>query len=68
MSEYQRHAARVARAVKGNDPDEARSARQDYYTEKLADYIRAVVDKAPPLRPDQLTRLRSLLAPSSDPA
>lgn len=55
----------MARATRTGDPDLIRDARRDYYTQKLAEHITAVVAKAPPLNPDQLEHLRSLLNPPS---
>lgn len=57
--------ARIAGQVSRGDEDGARESRREYYTEVLAEKITAVVAKAPPLKPEQIERLRSLLAPSS---
>lgn len=59
--------ARIAGQVSRGDTEAAEESRREYYAEVLAEKISAVVRKAPPLRPDQLERLRGLLAPSSTP-
>lgn len=59
-----RLATAIARAEKAGDPVGAQSARQVYYEQKLAEFIEATVAKAPPLRPEQIERLRSLFAPA----
>lgn len=51
----------IGRAIKAQDPDAEREARQDYITEYAAETIRKLLAKAPPLRPEQLDRLRNLI-------
>lgn len=54
--------AAIARHEKLGDKPAADEARRSYYTEVLAEKIEQVVSKAPPLRPAQIERLRSLLS------
>jgi hypothetical protein len=56
--------AAIARCDKLGDEQGAVEACRGFYTELLAEKITEVVSKAPPLKPEQLERLRSLLAPS----
>lgn len=45
------------------DDPELVAARQNLKALKLEEYVRNVVDSAPPLRPDQADRIASLLRP-----
>jgi len=56
-------ATRIARAVKARDPEAEAQARRELAEAKIADYIRRVVDAAPPLTDEQRTRLAELLRP-----
>ncbi len=63
MSEWTHHRARIAsltRSRPADDPD-LLDARRKLRTERLADYIKRVVDAAPPLTPEQRDRLACLL-------
>jgi hypothetical protein len=54
--------ADIARASKRTgDPISAADKRRDYAAAKLEDYIRRVVDQAPPLTEDQRARIAALL-------
>lgn len=57
--------ARIAGQVSRGDTEAAEESRREYYAEVLAAKIQEVVAKAPELRPDQIERLRSLLATPS---
>ena len=60
--------ADIARASKRTgDPISAASKRRDYAAAKLEDYIRRVVETAPPLTPDQQLRIAALLRNGGDP-
>jgi hypothetical protein len=68
-AKYASAAANVAR--RPDDPIaavEVRDARRDYYATALEDYIKKVVDLAPPLTPAQRDRLALLLRPGGDAA
>jgi len=43
--------------------EELAAARRDYAASAMAEYIRTMVDTWPPLTPDQVAELRSLLDP-----
>lgn len=58
-----RHAA-LTRSCEPNDP-RLLDARRDLAAASLADRIRATVDAAPPLTPEQRERLAALLVPSA---
>lgn len=65
MSEsWTHHRARVANAVQRGDAEEAESARRDLKAARAEDYIRELVDSAPPLTDDQRSRLSALLQPA----
>ena len=54
--------AGIARASKRTgDPISAADKRRDYAAAKLEDYIKRVVDQAPPLTQDQQARLATLI-------
>jgi hypothetical protein len=54
--------AGIARASKrAADPISAANARRDYAAAKIEDYVRRVVDSAPPLSEAQQTRIAALL-------
>ena len=54
--------ADIARASKRTgDPISAADKRRDYAAAKLEDYIRRVVETAPPLTQDQRSRIAALL-------
>ena len=54
--------AGIARASKRTgDPISAADKRRDYAAAKLEDYIRRIVDQAPPLTEDQRSRIAALL-------
>ena len=54
--------ADIARASKRTgDPMSAADKRRDYAAAKLEDYIRRVVETAPPLTQDQRSRIAALL-------
>ena len=57
--------ARVARLSQSLPPDAPalRDARRDLRAARAEDYIRKLVDAAPPLTPEQTARLSVLLAP-----
>lgn len=63
MPEVISSATRIARAVKARDPEAEAQARRELAEAKIADYIRRVVDAAPPLTDEQRTRLAELLRP-----
>jgi hypothetical protein len=63
MPEVISSATRIARAVKARDPEAETQARRELAEAKIADYIRRVVDAAPPLTDEQRTRLAELLRP-----
>lgn len=60
--------ARLARASKKHsDPDpEVLAARQNLAAAKLQQYIESVVDKAPPLSPEQRSTLVALLSENGE--
>lgn len=62
-TERTRVAARIAARTKHHGPDdpELPALRRDMLVASLAERIREVVDAAPPLTPEQVSRLRSLL-------
>ena len=49
-----------------DDPLRIADARRELAAAKIADYIEAVVDSAPPLSLEQCDRLALLLRPTSD--
>jgi hypothetical protein len=51
----------IGRAIRAKDPEAEKTARQDYITAYTAETIEKLLSKAPPLRPEQLERLRSLI-------
>lgn len=53
--------ALIASSVAKGDEAGANSLRREYYTESLAQHIHEVLAKAPPLKDEQIKRLRSLL-------
>lgn len=55
--------ARLASHASRCDADDEKvvESRRDFKAARLADYIRAVVDEAPPLTPEQRSRLAVLL-------
>lgn len=54
--------ADIARASRRTgDPTSAANKRRDYAAAKLEDYIRRVVETAPPLTQDQQLRIAALL-------
>jgi hypothetical protein len=48
-------------ATRRNDTDAARQARRDLAAAKIEQYVRRVVEEAPPLSPQQRDHLASLL-------
>lgn len=56
-----RRRAAIARARRAGDRDAEARARSDYYAEKLATTIAAMVAAAPPLTTEQRDRLALLL-------
>ncbi len=63
MSTWTHERARVASLSRSRTPDDPEliDARQKLRVERAADYIRKTVDAAPPLTPEQRTRLALLL-------
>jgi hypothetical protein len=55
------HRARVANAVLRGDEEAADEARRDLKAARAEDYIRKLVDEAPPLTTDQRASLAALL-------
>jgi hypothetical protein len=55
-------ATRTARLT--GDPTPAVAARRDYAAAKIEDYVRKVVDQAPPLTDEQRSRIAALLRPT----
>lgn len=55
--------ASLCRSRTPDDPD-LLAARRDLRASRAEDYIRALVDTAPPLTAEQRTRLAALLAPA----
>jgi hypothetical protein len=57
--------AGIARATRKSqltgDPSPAVEARRDYAAAKIEDYVRRVVDQAPPLTEEQRNRLTAIL-------
>jgi hypothetical protein len=54
--------ANIARASKRTgDITAANNARRDYTAAKLEEYVRRTVNAAPPLTPDQQSRISALL-------
>ena len=54
--------ADIARACKrSGDPTSAADKRRDYAAAKLEDYIRRVIETAPPLTQDQRSHIAALL-------
>jgi hypothetical protein len=64
---YQHHAVAIARAVRAGDEPAAEAARRLFYEGRIAHFIETTLAKAPPLRPEQIERLRAKLgaAPSA---
>ena len=56
-----RHRSRKAVAVQNGKADEAATADRDLREARLAEYIRNLVDQAPPLTAEQRMRLTGLL-------
>ena len=50
--------------IRPSDDPELIEARQNLKALKLEEYVRNVVDQAPPLRPDQADRIAALLRPA----
>ncbi len=63
--EARRVRAKVATAVQNGREAEAERARQEFKALKAEDYIRQLVDSAPPLPPDVLARLALVLRGSA---
>lgn len=62
VAEVRQAVAKVAGLAKNNADDEAlEEARRDLKAIKAEEYIRQVVESAPPLTHQQIERLRSLL-------
>lgn len=55
--------ASLSRSRPANDP-ELIEARQNLKALKLEEYVRRVVDQAPPLTPEQADRIAALLRPA----
>lgn len=55
--------ASLSRSRPANDP-ELVEARQNLKALKLEEYVRRVVDQAPPLTPEQADRIAALLRPA----
>ena len=55
--------ASLSRSRSANDP-ELIEARQNLKALKLEEYVRNVVDNAPPLRPEQADKIAALLRPA----
>lgn len=53
--------SRLGVATKARDEQAANDARRDLAAAKIAQYVRRVVDEAPPLTSDQLDRLAAIL-------
>ncbi|MFC3980717.1 hypothetical protein [Streptosporangium jomthongense] len=53
--------ARLARAAQLGDQEAEERARCDLKAARAEDYIRRLVETAPPLRPEAVERLRALL-------
>lgn len=47
-----------------DDTDRLTEARREFAAAKLEDYVRQVVDSAPPLTEDQLERVTAILRPT----
>lgn len=58
-----RQAARAGAAARWADPVTAENARRDLAAARLAEFVKRVVDAAPPLTPAQRSRIAALLAP-----
>ena len=60
--------ARVASLSRSRTPDDPDliAARRNLRTERLADYIKLMVDAAPPLTAEQRDRLALLLRPAGE--
>ncbi|TFC20189.1 hypothetical protein E3O51_05595 [Cryobacterium sp. MDB2-10] len=57
--------ARIAASARwGNSSPELDVKQRDLAAERLAEYVRKVVDAAPPLTPEQRDRIAALLRPS----
>lgn len=65
MSTWTHERARIASLSRSRTPDDPElvDARRNLKAERLADYIKRVVDTAPPLTPAQRDRLALLLGP-----
>lgn len=63
MNTWTHERARVAALVrhKPADAPEVAEARRDLRAARLADYVRRVIDEAPPLTDDQRRRIAALL-------
>jgi hypothetical protein len=57
--------AENATATRYGDTERAERALSEYYTLTLEEIITKTVAKAPPLKPEQIERLRTLLTPSA---
>lgn len=53
----------LSRSRPADDPELVK-ARQNLKAATLEDYVRRVVDEAPPLRPEQLDRITAILRPT----
>jgi hypothetical protein len=62
--ELRKASCRAATAVRWDRPDKE-DALRDLAAAKIAAYIEAVVETAPPLKPEQVQRLAAMLAPSA---
>lgn len=65
MSEMPAHRARLAATLRHHPDADTTEIRRDLRAAKLADYIRKVVDEAPPLTDAQRERLAAILSPAA---
>lgn len=64
-SSWRKERARLASATYHNRPKEAAVARRNLRALRAEEYLRRLIDEAPPLTSTQLDRLRSVLAERS---
>ena len=63
---WQKTRSKIARAVRDHHPEsEITALRRDLRAERLEEHVRRTVDQAPPLTPEQRSRLAVLLLRST---
>ena len=63
---WQKTRSKIARAVRDHHPEsEITALRRDLRAERLEEHVRRIVDQAPPLTPEQRSRLAVLLLRST---